>query len=184
MRRFTFNNNNKGNNLFYILIIFIILTIIEIIIFYPKVKNAIEESNALELRAQAKQNKDEANFRDYTLFFVSMDNKIISFDYTATKRYDKLHDSFEYQLMTPPINALEKYCVTLIPEKTQLIGVTLEDKALYLNVTKDILNSDNFALCYEQLRAQSLSINKEAKFFLLIEGDLYDKNKNLIKKYS
>jgi hypothetical protein len=184
MKRFTFGNNNKFKNILIIIFCFIILTIIELLIFYPKVKKAVIDSNAIELINTAKQNKEDSQYRDYNLFFVSMNNNIISFKYSGKKRYNLLHDSFEYQLKTPPISALKKYCVTLIPEGTKLIGVTSEDKATYLNVSKEILNSPNFKLCYQQLKAQSLSINKEAKFFLLIEGDLYNEDKQLIKKYS
>lgn len=184
MKRFTFNNNNKLLNIFIILFIFLILTVIELFFFYPKVKKALDKSNAFELIKEAKQKKEESQYREYNLFFVSMDNKIISFNYKGTKRYDLIHDSFEYQLKDPPINALENFCVTLIPKGTNLIGVTHKSKAIYINVSKEILKSKNFSLCYNQLKAQSLSIDKEAKFYLLIEGDLYNKNKELIKKYS
>lgn len=184
MKRFPFNKNNKRKNTFIILLIFLILTLLEFIFFYPKIKIAIKESNAIELINKAKQNKKDSNMRDYTLFFISMDNSIISFDYRGTKRYSLIHDSFEYQLKSPQFSALDRYCVTFIPENTKLIGATLKNKALYINVSKEILESKNFTLCYRQLKAQAFAINKEAKFYLLVEGNLYDENKNIITKYS
>ncbi len=184
MKRFPFDNKNKNKNFIIIFSIFLILTVLEVFFFLPKVKKALKEANAFALINEAKQNKEDSLYRDYTLFFVSMDNNIIAFNYKGSKRYDYIHDIYEYQLKSPPLNALKKYCVTLIPQETKLIGVSHKSKAIYLNVSKEILESKNFLLCYNQLKAQSLSIDKEAKFFLLIEGDLYNKNKELVKKYS
>ncbi len=184
MKRNNSQINNKKRFVLYIIISFVILTIIELMIFIPKVKQAIIDSNAIELVNQAKLNNEQSNYRDYSLFFVSMDNNIISFKYTGSKRSDFIHDSFEYQLISPPLSALKKYCVSFIPENTKLIGVTSKEKATYVNVSKEILNSDNFSLCYQQLKAQALSINSEAKFFLLIENSLYNQNKELIKRYN
>ncbi len=175
---------NKTKIILYIVLLFIILTGIELIIFLPKVKKAIIDSNAIELINEAKINKENSNLRDYNLFFVSMDNNIIGFNYSGRSRTNYLHDSFEYQLKSTPEIALKKFCVTFIPEGTKLIGVTAKDKATYLNVSKELLSCNNFELCYNQLKAQALSINKEAKFFLLIEGNLYNEKKELIKKFS
>ncbi|MDC7236879.1 MAG: hypothetical protein PQJ45_03795 [Sphaerochaetaceae bacterium] len=184
MKRNNSQINDKKKIVLYIIISFVILTIIELLIFLPKVRQAIVDSNAIELVNQAMLNSEQSNYRDYTLFFVSMDNNIISFKYTGSNRSDFVHDSFEYQLLSPPLIALKKYCVSFIPNETQLIGVTSKEKATYVNVSKEILNSDNFSLCYQQLKAQALSINSEAKFFLLIEGNLYNQDKELIKKYN
>ncbi len=145
MKRFSNNNNNKRIFL-YIFIIFLLLTLIEFIIFYPKVRKSIKESNVIELVNNYKNKQEESTFRNYNLFFVSMNNEIDSFSYSGTKRYDFIHDSFEYQLKTPPINALKEYHVSLIPNNTKLIGVSrLARKAIYLNVSKEILNSENFS---------------------------------------
>jgi hypothetical protein len=184
MKRNLFNASNKIKITLYIIISFIILTCVELVFFMPKVKNAIKDSDAIELINQAKTKKQQSDFNIYTLFFVSMNNNIISYNYKGNKRVDFLHDSFEYQLKSPPMTALEKYCVTFIPENTKLIGVTSSEKATYLNVSKELLNSLNFSLCYEQLEAQALSINRDGKFFLLIDGNLYNKDKVLIKEFS
>ncbi len=184
MKRFSNDNNNKRIYL-YIFIIFLILTLIELIFFYPKVSKSIKDSNVIELINNYKNKQEESVLRNYNLFFVSMNNEIDSFSYSGTKRYDYIHDCFEYQLKTPPINALEEYYVSLIPTDTKLIGVSiLERKAIYLNVSKEILDSVNFALCYDQLYFQANEIDSEAKFFLLIEGNLYNREKQLVKKYS
>ncbi len=175
---------NKTKIILYIVLLFIILTGIELIIFLPKVKKAIIDSSAIELINDAKINKENSDLREYNLFFVSMNNSIIEFNYLGSKRSNYLHDSFEYQLKSTPEIALKKFCVTFIPEGTKLIGVTSKDKATYLNVSKELLNSYNFELCYNQLKAQALSINQEAKFFLLIEGDLYNEKKEMVKKFS
>lgn len=180
MKRNKFNKKNNITITIYILAIFVILTIFELIFFLPKVKQAIRDSAAIELINEAKEKKEDLSFRDYTLFFISMDNNVISFSYRGTKRYNFLHDSFEYQLMSPPLNALKNYCVSFIPQDTKLIGVTSKGKATYLNLSKEILNSDNFPLAYKQLEAQALFINSDAKFFLLVEGKLYNENKELV----
>lgn len=184
MERNNCNMKNKTKITLFIIISFVILTIVELIIFAPKVKKALIDSDAKELILLAKEKDDLSTYRNYTLFFVSMDNNIISFNYNGTKRHTFLHDSFEYQLKTPPQIALENYCVTFIPENTKLIGVTSKEKATYLNVSKELLNSDNFSLCYNQLKSQALNVNSQAKFFLLVEGNLYNENKEVIKKYN
>lgn len=184
MKRFTNDNNNKRIYL-YIFIVFLLVTLIELLIFLPKIKSAIKESNVIELIDEHKNKQEESNSREYNLFFVSMDEEIDSFSYIGTKRYNLIHDSFEYQLKTPPLIALDDYYVSLIPENTKLIGVSrLARKAIYLDVSKEILNSKNFSLCYDQLYYQAKEIDSEAKFFLLIEGNLYNRDKELVKKYS
>ena len=98
MERNNCNMKNKTKITLFIIISFVILTIIELIIFAPKVKKALIDSDAKELILLAKEKDDLSTYRNYTLFFVSMDNNIISFNYNGTKRHTFLHDSFEYQL--------------------------------------------------------------------------------------
>lgn len=156
---------------------FLILTTIELLIFLPKIKKEINKSGIIEIMQNSKEEKEKLATREVQLFYIDLNGKVENFPTIIKKKYDYLHDTFEREIKSPPPNALEKFCISYIPNDTYLIGATQKEKSLYINVSKQILNSKDFNLCYKQLEATAKAINKNATFVLLIEGEIYSKNK-------
>lgn len=165
------NKKSKLSKGLIILIAFIILTLLELFIYLPKIKLAIKKSNVTELINSSKKEEEKSQYRDVQLFYISPLGKLENFPTKIKISYDTLHDTFENELNYPPYEVLKDFFVTYIPESTKLIGASQTTDSIYINVSKDFLNSKDKEAAYRQLEATAKAINQKAAFILLIEGE-------------
>lgn len=163
----------KAKKGFIIFIIFIILTTIELYLFIPKINESINKSGVKKIVTTNKDKIATTNSEDITLYYIDRNKKSVKYSTTIIKQYDKLHDTFEVLLQTPTKKVLEDFNISYIPSNVKLIGASQEDDAIYIDVSKEILESKNIKLAYKMLEDTALSFDSKAKFILLIAGTVY-----------
>ncbi len=91
-----------------------------------------------------------------------------------TKRMggSRYHDSYEALLKGPTSEALRLGMVSYIHPKTSLVGVTLSNKILFVDVSKEFLQSKDIAKATEQLTATALAFDQVKDLVILVEGEL------------
>lgn len=167
-------SKNKGKKFFIILITFIILSSIELFLFIPRVNKSINESGVKEILGQQKNETIAQKKEKLTIFYIDIDENPSSYIINSYSNYDKLHDTFEALIASPPLDALNNFYINYLPSSTKLIGTTETENAIYVNYSKEILKSQNINLCYKQIEATVKSLNSKAKLVLLINGELYN----------
>jgi spore germination protein GerM len=170
-------DNDKLSKGLIILIIFIILTVIELIIFIPRVKESIDESGVKEIIEKQTNDKIANNQETLTLYYINDDGDSVEYNFETTRTYDRLHDTFENLIADPPYEVLEDFNVSYIPVGTSLIGATQTESALYVNLTENLLSSKNIELAYQMLQSTAKAIAPKANFVLLIEGEEFKLDK-------
>jgi spore germination protein GerM len=156
-----------------IIIIFIILTIIELIIFIPKIKESIDKSGVKEIVSTKNDEISSKKNETLTLYYINIEGNPVEYTSTIEREYDLLHDTFEVLIQSPPKEVLEDFNVSYIPSGVKLLGATKSEDAIYIDVSKEILNSTNFNLAYSMLKSTALGFDSEAKFVLLVDGNVY-----------
>lgn len=170
------NLNSKKNkkNFFLILIAFFILSTIELILFIPRVNKSINQSGIKEILSQNNASSITNEKELLSIYYIDFDDNPVKYTINSYITYDKLHDTFEYLIGTPPINVLKQFYINYIPSQTKLIGVTQTENAIYVNYSKEILQSKNMNLCFKQIEATVKSLNNNAKLILLIDSEIYN----------
>lgn len=84
----------------------------------------------------------------------------------------RYHDSYEALLKGPTSEALRLGMVSYIHPKTSLVGVTLSNKILFVDVSKEFLQSKDIAKATEQLTATALAFDQVKDLVILVEGEL------------
>ena len=160
-----------------IFIIFIILTIIELALFIPKIKESINKSGVKEIVREKEEGIATNSKESIALYYINKDGNSIEYSTIIEKQYDTLHDTFEALLQNPSKRVLEDFNISYIPPNVELLGASQENYAIYIDLSKEILESTNFNLAYKMLKSTALSFDSKAKFVLLIDGVVYDNSK-------
>ncbi|MBK5200391.1 MAG: GerMN domain-containing protein [Spirochaetaceae bacterium] len=167
-------SKRKKKNFFIILITFLILSSVELFIFIPRVNKAINESGMKEIIGQQNEKLIAKKKEQLTIFYIDIEGNPSSYLINSYSTYDKLHDTFEALKDPPSLDVLNHFYISYIPSNTKLIGATQTQNAIYINYSKEILQSKNINLCYKQIEATVKSFNNKAKLILLVNGVIYN----------
>lgn len=167
-------SKNKRKKFLKILIIFIILSTIELFLFLPKIKESIKQSGVIEIISKDNGKSINRKKEKLNIFYIDLEGNPISYSIYKYPDYDKLHDTFEALIEPPNLDLLSKFYINYIPSNTKLLGTTQTDNAIYVNYSKEILQSKNYKLFYKQIEATVKSIDSKTQLVLLIEGEIFN----------
>lgn len=166
-------SKNKRKKFLCILIIFIILSTIELFLFLPKIKESIKQSGVIEIISTDNVKSINNKKEKINIFYIDLEGNPISYSIYKYIDYDKLHDTFETLIEPPTLDLLSKFYVNYIPSNTKLLGVTQTNNAIYVNYSKEILQSNNYKLFYKQIESTVKEIDIKTQLVLLIEGEIF-----------
>ncbi len=158
-----------------ILLIWILFTLVVGALGYPRVKAAVLESGVLTLFANEKPKTSPNNLsRDVQVAFLDQNGKPKIF----TVRQERLggsvyHDTYEALLAGPSREALQAGTLSYIAPETQLIGLTLSNRILYIDLNESFLNSTDLKKAETQLRQTALVFNSIKDVVILVNGKVF-----------
>ncbi|WP_320130012.1 GerMN domain-containing protein [uncultured Sphaerochaeta sp.] len=162
--------NNK-NKLLIGWVSWLVFSILLVAITSPSILKSIEASGVLDLKAQSSVFVSSSAFRTVDACFVSYSGEFSLYKQKQKKLGGSVyHDCIESLLAGPDYNALAKGAITYIAPKTTLIGLTLSDGILFIDLSKEFLNSPDFAKAYKQLELTATDFSKVENIVLLVEG--------------
>ncbi len=105
------------------------------------------------------------------VFFITLAGKPTAFPIEQPRLGgSSYHDTFEALMAGPTLEILERGAVSYIHPKTKLIGLSVSNRILYLNLSKEYLLSKEQGKAYEQLKATAVRHTQIKDLVLLIEG--------------
>lgn len=166
-------NGTKGSRRAFALFgIWLLFTAAVLAIGLPIVRESIRQSGVITLlskAADAPQGRDQQQTR---IWFYTYDGSLREFrQYQAKRGGSAYHDTFESLLAGPKLQALKEGAVSCIHHKTTLKGLTLSNKVLYIDLSKDFWESQDAGRAYEQLRRTGKGFSQVKDIVLLIEGE-------------
>ncbi len=144
---------------------------------YPRVRQAVVSSGVLQYARQGEDNTlpPPGQVRTVQVAFIAASGGEKQLVSLQTKRMggSRYHDSYEALLKGPTSEALRLGMVSYIHPKTSLVGgVTLSNKILFVDVSKEFLQSKDIAKATEQLTATALAFDQVKDLVILVEGEL------------
>ena len=105
------------------------------------------------------------------VFFITLDGKPTAFPIEQPRLGGSpYHDTFEALMAGPTLEILKKGAVSYIHPKTKLIGLSVSNRILYVDVSKDYILSKDQDKAYEQLKATAVRHTQIKDLVLLVEG--------------
>lgn len=158
-----------------IFLIFILYTAIILIVAFPNVRQAVRESGVLEMITAPKTEVQRSStLRSVRVVFSPKGTSFVPYTVEQQRLGSSLaHDTFEALLGGVPLQGLEEGAVTFISKNTKLLGLTLASNILYLDLSKEFLNSPNLKLAYRQIVETAEGLGAK-DVVLLIEGAQVD----------
>jgi spore germination protein GerM len=140
----------------------------------PSIIEAVKVSGVMELIAKESAVKEDSNLRTVDACFVSYEGFYKLFPQKQPPLGGTVyHDCMESLLSGPDYAALAQGAITFIAPKTSLIGLTLSNGILYIDLSKEFLASPDLGKAYEQLRVTATDFNRVKDIVLLVEGKEY-----------
>ncbi|NCC65190.1 MAG: hypothetical protein EOM15_11100 [Spirochaetia bacterium] len=155
-----------------ILILWLTFTMIVVLLSYPQLQRAVDASGVLTMLQQnSTTTSSNRNTRLVQVFFITLDGKPTMFPIRQTRLGgSSYHDTFEALLAGPDVQILQTGAVSYIHPNTRLIGLSLSNRILYLDVSKEYLQSKDKKIAYEQLKATAVRHTQIKDLVLLVEG--------------
>lgn len=156
----------------FILLAWLLFTLGVFVLGYPRVREAVVSSGVLQYARQG-ENSPLLSTQDRTVqvAFVTASGKqqLVSLQ-TERMGGSQYHDSYEALLKGPTREVLSLGLVSYIHPKTSLIGVTLSNKILFVDVSKDFLDSLDIEKATEQMKTTALAFSQVKDLVILVEG--------------
>ncbi|HAF85136.1 MAG TPA: hypothetical protein DCG32_01950 [Sphaerochaeta sp.] len=150
--------------------IWLVFTATVLVIGLPIVLESVRQSGVLPLLNAA--TGTTSNQQQARIWFYSSDGSLREFRQEQVKQGGSAyHDTFESLLSGPNLQALKKGAISSIDPKTTLRGITLSNKVLYIDLSKQFLESRDVKKAYEQLRRTAKGFPQIKDIVLLIEGE-------------
>lgn len=155
-------------------VVFVLFFVAVCIIFVPKIKQAVIDSNVIELIAEAEA-PQVVQRQSSRICFVVQNDGTTSFR-TEEKQLDSApttaHAVLEALLDGP---SKDSGLTTLIPKGTRLIGVTISDNYAFVDFSSKFTRDKNTTFLAIQQVNQTLKAAYPAleKIIILIEGKVY-----------
>ena len=139
---------------------------------FPIVKESIKESGVLSLLQNAETDKTNSEKRTVVVCFSTYASGYQLFSQQQMRfGGSAYHDTFENLLSGPGHEALSQGAVSYIHPDTRLRGITLSNGILYIDVTKEFLQSPDLNKAKEQLKRTSTAFSRVKDMVLLIEKE-------------
>ena len=156
----------------FILLAWILFTLGVFALGYPRVRQAVVSSGVLQYARQGEDSPlPSTQVRTVQVAFITASGKqqLVSLQ-TERRGGSRYHDSYEALLGGPTREVLSSGLVSNIHPKTSLIGVTLSNKILFVDVSKDFLDSLDIVKATEQMRTTALAFSQVKDLVILVEG--------------
>ncbi len=156
----------------FILLAWILFTLGVFVLGYPRVRQAVVSSGVLQYARQGEDSPlPSTQVRTVQVAFITASGKqqLVSLQ-TERRGGSRYHDSYEALLGGPTREVLSSGLVSNIHPKTSLIGVTLSNKILFVDVSKDFLDSLDIVKATEQMRTTALAFSQVKDLVILVEG--------------
>ncbi len=153
-------------------IAFVIWTAGLLFLFYPKIVNAVEKSGVLPMIAAMHEEEASSPHRGVKAVYLSQEGPKSFVLVTEKRGSDALHDTVEALIHDYPEEALRQGCISLVNRKTELIGLTLKKGICYVDLSDDVLKSDEYNgyTAFDQIK-DTLILNESVnKVVILVEG--------------
>ncbi|MFA5446819.1 MAG: GerMN domain-containing protein [Sphaerochaeta sp.] len=157
-----------------IFLIWILFTIAVLLIGFSKVKAAVTESGVLTLlanRTEAGQAPSQTRLIKSAFILPDGTPKLFSHR-TARLGGSANHDTFEALLAPLPLEALEEGAISYIHPSTRLRGLTLSSSILFVDFSKEYLDSIDLRLADLQVTQTALAISGIKGVRILIDGNV------------
>ncbi|WP_332447830.1 GerMN domain-containing protein [Sphaerochaeta sp.] len=152
-------------------LIWVLFTLTIVAFGYPRVKQAVVESGVLSLLDQATEAKQYTNVRSVRVAFASFDGSYPLSTVSQPRLGGSVyHDTFEALLGGPTQEALKQGQMSFIAPGTKLRGLTLSNKILFVDVSKEYLQSPDMQKAYAQMKQTSLGFSNVKDLVVLVEG--------------
>ncbi len=137
----------------------------------PKIRKAVEQSKVMELLLSRPEETSRSDEREITLFFFnpSMEGKWFT-QWQRRLGGDLYHDTLEGLLSGPDKKNIGQGAASFINPNTRLIGCTLSYKVLFIDFSKDFLDSSDMPKAKEQVERTMLRNEAIVKTVILVEG--------------
>ncbi len=150
----------------------LLFTAIAFAIGLPIVRESIRQSGVLTLLNSPTGTTQTKAKQEVKVWFYTSDRSIREFRQEQTKLGGSTyHDTFESLLAGPKLQALKEGAVSLIKPETNLLGITLSNKVLYINLSSHFLDSQDLQRAYEQLKRTGKGFSQVKDIVVLIEGE-------------
>ena len=156
-----------------ILLSWLLFTLLVVALGYPKVRAALDESGVLLLlKNQQSESEQTSNFRTVQVAFAISPSTYQLFS-TKEPRLggSAYHDTFEALLHGPSLQALKMGAVSYIHPDTRLRGITLSNRILYVDLSKEYLLSSDLKRSFSQIKETALGFSRVKDVVVLVEGE-------------
>lgn len=174
---------NRAGMLLLVFIIWVIYTATMVIITAPRIISTVKKTNAIEVIKNRKELLSRAETTQVTLYYVNYKNSSEP-SFTAYKTRVKqtgvssYHDALEGLLSGPTDIALSYGSITLIPQGTELNGVTVSNKTAFVDLTSEFIvsyqndvDADYIKTAQTQLLKTLQAVNKDInEVVILVDG--------------
>lgn len=164
---------NRMRRTVLILLSWLLFTLLVVALGYPKVREALDESGViLLLENQQSEGGQSSTHRTVQVSFADSPTSFRLFS-TSTQRLggSAYHDTFEALLQGPDLELLKQGAVSYIHPDTSLRGLTLSNRILYVDLSKEYLLSSDLQRAFGQLRETALGFSRVKDLVVLVEGE-------------
>lgn len=152
--------------------VWFLFSLIVVVFSFPIIKESIHKSGVLALLQDMETVHSNREMRTVDVCFSTYSSGYQLFPQQQMRLGGSVyHDTFESLLAGPDQQALSKGAVSYIHPETRLIGITLSNGILYVDVTKEFLQSPYQDKAKEQLRKTATSFSRIKDMILLIENE-------------
>lgn len=148
--------NSRHSGIRYQLIFTIILIIYAsalAYLAYPIAKGNLEELNVIKHYDRYIEEKHSKEFETF-MVFLHTNNGLVSIERSIeVNARDLLHLALEALLLGPSEEDLKKGIITYIPKDTELVGVSESNGSIFVEFSKEILDSRNPDAAYSQIES-------------------------------
>lgn len=166
-------NHTKGSRHALVLfVIWLVFTAIVLVIGLPIVLESIQQSGVLTLLNATTDTRKTTDQYQAKVWFYTADQGMKAFTQEQTKQGgSSYHDTFESLLSGPKLAAIRMGAVSYINPKTNLRGITLSNRVLYIDLSRQFMESQDLKKAYEQLKRTGKGFSQVKDIILLIEGE-------------
>lgn len=149
----------------------LVLSCLLVLGYLPKIRDAFQRSGVRELLASRSVEQMASDHRQVTVFFLDSALKEVGFQQWQKRLGgDQYHDTLENLLAGPDLASVKKGTASFIAPHTELIGCTLSSRTLFVDLSRQFLDSPDLDKAVEQMEATVLAFEAVDKVQILVEG--------------
>lgn len=149
-------------------------TLVVILVAGPAIRQSVEESGVLELLSQSAHREEDREVRTVEVCFSSFDGTFSLYGQTQPKLGGSAyHDCFESLLAGPDEQAVAGGAVTYIASGTSLIGLSLSEGILFVDLSARFLESPDLQKASRQLELTAKGFDRVRDLVILVEGERF-----------